>query len=86
MIIINTTKKTICCGKANNTAEANTINKLLPESANNPIAINMVVNEPVKTARLENRFDKTGNKAAAIIPKKILIVDKIENEVGLPIM
>ena len=46
----------------------------------------MKTRQPPNTVFLLNFLDKIGNKAAETIPRKMLIVDKIENDLGCPMI
>ena len=85
-MIIKTTKKTICCGNANITAASRTSARLFPAKANTPMPQSMKTRQPPNTVFLLNFLDKIGNKAAETIPRKMLIVDKIENDLGCPMI
>ena len=60
--------------------------RLFPARANTPMPQSMKTRQPPNTVFLLNFLDKIGNKAAETIPRKMLIVDKIENDLGCPMI
>ena len=86
MITIKTIKNTICCGNPKSEAASNTKGKLLPANAKIPIAQSIITRQLVKSALRLIFLDKIGNNDVAMIPKKMLIVEKIENAFGIPII
>ena len=81
---IRTIKKTIGWGNPNIDAAINTSTKLSPATVNKAIPHSIKTNKLVNRAfRLKCR-EKNGNSDVPMIPKKTLIVEKIENAFGPP--
>ena len=59
---------------------------MLPTKANKPKPASIIIKQHENNALRVNFPENAGNKAVEIIPKKILIVEKIEKAFGIPII